>query len=118
MDVFSVCFQSKKKARSGNEGVPAHEGADAATPLLCGIVLQREVPHLVATPCGQSQASVRPKQPAQAGDPYVPPLWTVEPTRDEQLPAMGRCSNMWTSITALQGHAQLVGDGRNAAPGL
>ena len=25
---------------------------------------------------------------------------------------MGRCSNMWTSITALQGHAQLVGDGR------
>ena len=32
----------------------------AATPLLCGIVLQREVPHLIAIPCGLSQASGRP----------------------------------------------------------
>ena len=48
----------------------------------------------------------------------VPPLWTVEPTREEQLPAMGRCSNMWTSITALQGHAQTGRRWKDAAPGL
>ena len=99
--------------------MPAHEGADAATPPLCGNVLQRAAPHLVATPAGNPRHRVVQSNLPKLETPGdVPPLWTVEPTHDKLLPAMGLCSNMWTSITALQGHAQLVGDGRIAAPGL
>ena len=49
--------------------------------------------------------------------PWRRPHWgQSNPHRDGLLPAMGRCSNMETSITALKGHAHLVGDGRMPLP--
>ena len=107
MDVFSVRFQSKTRPTLGTKEClltrvqtrPHHCCAE----LFFNVKCRTSLPSPAGNPRHRVIQSNLPRLETP-GD--VPPLWTVEPTRDEQLPAMGRCSNMWTSITALQGHAQ------------
>ena len=80
--------------------MPAHEGADAATPPLCGIVLQRAVPHLVATPVRATSGigSLGTVKSAQARDELLPGNGPLQRSWKPPSHALKGCTHNWSAM--------------------